>query len=98
MRTMLLLPLTLAGLLGGCAVYGPDPYPAPGYGYGYGYGHGYGYYNSTPRYYGPPPAVIVQPAPIYVAPRPPAGRRFFDRDRDGVPDRHDRHPRDPRRR
>ena len=103
MRTTLLLPLALAGLLGGCAVYAPDPSYGAGasmhYGYGYNYGHGHGYGNA-PRYYQytPPPAVIVQPAPIFVHPRPPGGRRFFDRDRDGVPDRYDRRPSDPRRR
>ncbi len=105
MRTISLLPLALAGLLGGCAVYAPDPYYGQGYGYGAtyssgyppGYSYGYGY-QYGPRYYGPPPAVVIQPGPIIVPGRLPGGRRSFDRDRDGVPDRHDRRPGDPRRR
>jgi hypothetical protein len=62
----------------------------------------------APVYMTPQP-VYVQPRPVYVAPRPvyvapqPVyyvrhphhHHRWHDRDRDGVPDRFDRHPRNP---
>lgn len=92
MKTWLLLPSTvaLAGVLSGCVAYttpGSYAYGSEGYGYG-------------PRY-GAPPPVVVQPPPVILAPRPlapprPHGRWAPDRDRDGVPDRYDRFPRDPR--
>jgi hypothetical protein len=54
--------------------------------------------------YAPPPAVVYAPAyPVYLPPprvvvapaygwAPPPGRRWKDRDRDGIPDRWERHP------
>jgi hypothetical protein len=56
------------------------------------------YYAPAPVYYAPPP-VYVAPAPVYVVPRGHYRhdyrhdkRRWRDRDRDGIPDRWDRHP------
>lgn len=52
----------------------------------------------------PPPVYYVQPRPVYVAPQPVYVaepyryrhyHRWHDRDRDGVPDRYDRHPYNP---
>lgn len=86
-RLLFLLPLALAGGLSGCVAYTPELYgPAP-------------HYPAYPPpvhapYYAPPP-VVVRPPPIVVTPRPDS-RRWRDRDRDGVPDRFDRFPRDPR--
>lgn len=64
-------------------------------------------YLGPPVYVQPGP-VYVQPAPIYVQPRPlyredwrerewrhRHGGRHWDRDGDGVPNRHDRRPNDP---
>lgn len=72
---------------------------------------GYGYYRPAPIYYAPAPVyygppAYYQPAPVYVVPRHAYrqghrhdGRRYRDgyrdRDRDGIPDRWDRHPRHP---
>ena len=65
---------------GGGAVYRPD-------GFGYGYPRGY----SRPY---PPPVVVVpgqiQPRTFGHGSRP--GRGYGDRDRDGIPNRFDRHP------
>lgn len=41
------------------------------------------------------PMVIVHPAPVLVRPAYRGGRRY-DRDRDGIPDRYDRHDRHDR--
>ena len=85
--------LGVPGYYAAPAPYGPPPrYLAP-----------------PPVYYQPGP-VYVQPGPVYVQPRPVYpedwrerdwhhrhdGRRW-DRDGDGVPNRHDRRPHDPRR-
>ncbi|HTH45001.1 MAG TPA: hypothetical protein VL528_07960 [Oxalicibacterium sp.] len=54
----------------------------------------------APVYVAPRP-VYMQPRPVYVAPQPVYyvkhrhHRRWHDRDRDGVPDRYDHHPRNP---
>jgi hypothetical protein len=69
--------------------------------------HG-GYYRPAPIYYAPAPVYYGPPAysyyapPVYVAPRHAYrkgyrhdNRRYRDRDRDGIPDRWDRHPRYP---
>jgi hypothetical protein len=56
------VPLVLASLLGGCAVYGPPP--------------AYGYYEPAPVYVQPAPPVYVQPAPVYVAPPVSFGLHF----------------------
>jgi hypothetical protein len=73
---------------------------------GPGYG-GYGYYRPAPIYYAPAPVyygppAYYRPAPVYAAPRHAYrhgqrydNRRYRDRDRDGIPDRWDRHPRYP---
>lgn len=96
MRTMLILPLVLAGL-SGCAVYTP---------YGHRGGHGYGI---PPAVVIRPAPVVIAPAPIVVRPgyhdsrrrdrdynrRP--NRRDRDRDDDGVPNRSDRWPDNQRR-
>ena len=68
MKIFLVLPLALAGL-SGCAVY-----PA--------YGHRGGPVRVDP-------VVIVQPAPVLVRPAY-RGEHRYDRDRDGVPNRYDR--------
>lgn len=78
---------------------------------GPGYGYGGGYYRPAPIYYSAPAPVYYgapaygyydyAPAPVYYsAPRHrqgyrDGGRRYRDRDRDGIPDRWDRHPRYP---
>ncbi|MDI1271972.1 hypothetical protein [Polaromonas sp.] len=104
MKTTLLV-LTVAGL-SGCAVYPVPTYPTyPTYGGGppmvveqpvYIEG-GYqrrGYANDYPRGFSRPAPVVVLP----VAPRPRYPHRDPDRDGDGVRDRFDRWPGDPRRR
>jgi hypothetical protein len=76
-----LLPIAACAVLSGCATYG-DPY---GYGYGYGYPSVSGsvHYSNTPNYgYG---------AYGY------DGRQYRDRDGDGVPNRMDARPNNPRR-
>ncbi len=83
MRSLLLIPLALAGLTGCVAV----PYGYAGAGYNDGYAGPY-----------PPGATYGQPAYIYNAPpvhrygSPPRyrGGGQGDRDRDGIPDRADR--------
>jgi hypothetical protein len=73
----------------------------------YGYGSGYGGYGAPqPAYvYGQPGYVVSHPGyghahPGYVQAQPvyygrPQRQRLHDRDRDGVPDRFDRRPRNP---
>jgi hypothetical protein len=94
MNKLTLLAAGLCASLAGCVGY-VDPYG--------GYGAPGAYYPPGPVY-GPPP-VVVAPAPVIVGPpvyrhpgyapphrARPGGR--YDRDRDGVPDRYDRFPRD----
>lgn len=87
----LLLPIALAGVAGltGCVGYGGGTYGTAYYDNGYGNG-GYGY-GSSP-YYGYGGGVVIQSSPGY---RYYGGRR--DRDGDGVPDRYDSRPYNPRR-
>ena len=80
----LLAVLLAAAGLSGCVAY---PYGAPAY-----YG-GPGYYRGAP--YAVQPEVSIDGGYRYRADRGYSGRR--DRDRDGVPDRFDRRPDDPRR-
>jgi hypothetical protein len=49
------------------------------------------YYAPPPVYYAPPHPVIVRPAPIYYVPRHGHPRYYRDVDRDGIPNRYDRH-------
>ena len=104
MKTFLLV-LAAAGL-SGCAVYPVPAYEAygveqPVYLYGgaaYRYG-GYGYPNAYPRGYNrvPPHAFPRhRPWPQVHAPRP--GQGAHDRDGDGVRNRSDRRPGNPRHR
>lgn len=100
MKSFLLFCVPAAGLLAGCAYY-PDPYGYPAQGY-YGAPAGaYGGYG-----YGAPTVDIGVYGTV-----PDGGRRHEDgrrgdrhwrgdrdRDRDGVPDRYDARPGDPRRR
>ena len=50
-------------------------------------------YRPTPRYgYGPAPVVVSRPVPVvYGGWVPPGQRKHWDSDRDGIPDRYDRH-------
>ena len=50
-------------------------------------------YRPMPRYgYGPAPVVVTRPVPIvYGGWVPPGPRKHWDSDRDGIPDRYDRH-------
>ena len=51
------------------------------------------YVQPAPVYYGPP-SVYYRPSPVYGRPMPVYGHRYerrWDRDGDGIPDRHDRH-------
>jgi hypothetical protein len=87
----LALPLALAAAaLAGCA----DPYVSYGYGYGaYDY-PGYAW-NAWDR---PFLAGSVASAPVFIEGREHRFGRFDrDRDRDGIPNRFDMHPNDPRR-
>ncbi|SNT25193.1 PXPV repeat-containing protein [Noviherbaspirillum humi] len=64
-RILTLVPLVLASLLGGCAVYSPPPVAS-----------GPVIYRDAPVYtqpapvYAQPAPVYVQPAPVYVRPAP----------------------------
>ncbi|MBG9387027.1 hypothetical protein [Caenimonas aquaedulcis] len=82
-----LLPLALVGVAGltGCVGYGGGTYGSAYYSSGpaYGYGSGYGYGSS---------AVVIEQRPAY---RYYGDRR--DRDGDGVPNRYDARPDNPRR-
>ncbi len=79
-------PLALAAALSGCVAYSV-PVEAP---------HVYGGPHPGPVYYGGAPYVVNPPA--VVVHRPRYHRRDLDRDGDGVPNRIDRWPDDPRRR
>ena len=92
----LLLPIALASLAGltGCVGYGGGTYGTAVYDNGYGYGsYGYG---SSP-YYGSGAAVVIQSSPSYRYYGGRDGYRSRDRDGDGVPNRYDSRPDNPRR-
>jgi hypothetical protein len=100
-RALLALPLGLT--LAGCMTYGDLAYTDPAvYGYRYdypyssSYPHGYSY--GTQQYVVPQPGVVAQ-GPTYYYYGPPATRYGYrhDWDRDGVNNRFDRFPNNPRR-
>ena len=85
MRSLLLIPLALAGLTGCVAV--PYGYADAGYNQGYA-----GPYPAGGAYYGQPTYIYNAP-PAYRHGSPPrhrGGGGHGDRDRDGIPDRADR--------
>ena len=97
MKSFLLLCVPAAAMLAGCAYY-PDPYGYPAQGYyggaptaAYG-GYGYGAPSVNIGVYGTVPDGRHW--------REGGGERHWNRDRDGdgVPDRHDARPDNPRRR
>ena len=96
-RALLALPLGL--VLGGCMTYGDLAYTDPAvYGYRHSYPYSYPYgYTTVPQYVTPQPA-IVAPAPSYYYYGPRTTYSYsYDYDRDGVQNRFDRFPSDPRR-
>jgi hypothetical protein len=103
-RAFLALPLGL--VLAGCMTYGDlaytDPavyrygYPATTtYSYPYTTTYGYPYSYSVPQYVTPQPAIVAQ-GPTYYYPSTTYSNAY-DWDRDGVQNRVDRFPTDPRR-
>ena len=106
MKTIFVL-MAVAGL-SGCAVYpvpAYEPYgmgpvyvaPPPVVFYGSGMYRQGGYPDvHPPGYVRPRPGVLVQPAPRPLVQAPHPGHRARDRDGDGIPDRLDRRPNDPR--
>lgn len=78
---VLVASLAVVGL-SGCVAYGSVPYGAAGAYYGNAPYYGSAYYGNTAPY-------VVEQRPVYIhGPGGRAARR--DRDRDGVPDRYDR--------
>lgn len=87
----LMLPLALAGAaaLTGCVGYGGATYAGGGY-----YDHG-GYYSDVPYYGQSSVGVVIQGGSRY--PNSYNGYSRRDRDGDGVPNRYDSRPNNPRR-
>ena len=89
----LMLPLALAGAaaLTGCVGYGGGVYSTGGY-YDNSPYYGGSYYGGAP-YYGSGVGVVIEQRSGY----PYGGYTRRDRDGDGVPDRYDTRPNNPRR-
>ncbi len=89
----LMLPLALVGAaaLTGCVGYGGATYA------GGGYYHNSGYYSDAPYYGQSSVGVVIQGGSSRYPHRGYDGYSRRDRDGDGVPDRYDSRPNNPRR-